>query len=118
MVQYNAEYLGPYNSESSHLVDVAGAESNVAVNLAKLTSNSIDVIWISQLGNDKQGILVQQRLSDRIEIDAPLLDGENTGISILNHKPDDLHIKTYNRKDSAASKLGVASIKPHLVTAD
>jgi len=118
MVQYNAEYLGPYNPESRHLIDVAGAESNVAVNLAKITSNSIDVVWVSQLGNDEQGILVQQGLADKIKIDAPLLDGEKTGISILNHYPDDRHIKTYNRKDSAASKLGFASIKPHLSSAD
>ena len=118
MVQYNAEYLGPYNPESHHLVGVAGAESNVAVNLAKITSHAIDVVWISQLGNDKQGAFVQQRLADKIKIDAPLVNGEKTGTSILNHYADDRHVNTYNRKDSAASKLGFSSIKPHLVTAD
>lgn len=118
MVQYNAEYLGPYDPQGRHLIDVAGAESNVAVNLAKITSKSVDVVWISQLGSDEPGLLIQQNLAGKIEIDAPLLTDEKTGISILNHYSDDRHIKTYNRKDSAASKIEFASIKPHLNNAD
>ena len=35
MVQYNADYQGDYVSGGSHIKDVAGAESNVAVNIHK-----------------------------------------------------------------------------------
>ena len=34
MVQYNARYTGAYDPAGKHLLDVAGAESNVALNLS------------------------------------------------------------------------------------
>ena len=39
MVQYNAEYTGAFDPEKKYFPDVAGAESNVAINLSKITKN-------------------------------------------------------------------------------
>ena len=118
MIQYNAEYMGPYDLSGSHIKDVAGAESNVAVNLRTLTDNKIDTLWISRLGDDEPGQLIHDQLSLKTEVKAPLISKEFTGISYLNHYADDRHIKTYKRSGSAASKLTFKDIEPHLPGAD
>ena len=118
MVQYNALYEGQYDPEGEHLSDVAGAESNVAVNLARLEPDSLDIHWVSQLGKDESGELIQQELSKKINVDAPLLAGEKTGVSYLNHYRDGQHIKTYDRLGSAASKLNFDFLESHISDAD
>ena len=45
MVQYNADYQGDYVSGGSHIKDVAGAESNVAVNIHKLLPKEVESLW-------------------------------------------------------------------------
>ena len=39
MVQYNADYTGSFNPKKRYFPDVAGAESNVAINLSKITKD-------------------------------------------------------------------------------
>ena len=80
MIQYNAGYMGPYNMSGSHIEDVAGAESNVAVNLRTLTDNNIDTLWISRLGDDEPGELIRDQLSLKTRVKAPLISKEFTGI--------------------------------------
>ena len=60
MVQYNAEYSGPYDPDGKHLADIAGAESNVAVNLKKVSAGKVNTTWISRLGDDESGKLVHK----------------------------------------------------------
>ena len=50
MVQYNAEYTGKYDPSEKYFPDVAGAESNVAINLSKITGDLAEIFWISRLG--------------------------------------------------------------------
>ena len=118
MVQYNALYEGQYDPQGAHLSDVAGAESNVAVNLARLEPDSLDIHWVSQLGEDESGELIRQELRKKINVDAPLLPGEKTGVSYLNHYSDGKHIKTYDRAGSAASKLNFSFLDSHIHDAD
>ena len=118
MIQYNAGYMGPYDLSGSHMEDVAGAESNVAVNLRTLTDNKIETLWISRLGDDEPGESIHAQLSLKTEVKAPLISKEFTGISYLNHYTDGRHIKTYKRSGSAASKLTFDDIEPHLAGAD
>ena len=105
MVQYNALYEGSYDSQKAHLSDVAGAESNVAVNLSKLKPKNLDIYWVSLLGKDEPGELIRQELMNQINVEAPMIPEEKTGISFLNHYTNGDHIKTYERTGSAASKL-------------
>ena len=118
MVQYNAKYLGPYDPKGDHISDVAGAESNVALNLSRISKGSIDALWISRLGNDKAGKLVADTISQLIDISAPIQIREKTGISFLNHYEDDSHVKEYQRAGSAASMLSFEDVESHLPGTD
>ena len=122
MVQYNAAYHGPYDPDGKHLADVAGAESNVAVNLQRVSEGKITTTWISRLGDDEAGKLVRQYLSPKTTVIAPLLKGEKTGISFLNHYHtellEDQHVKVYEREGSAASKLSYEDVEEHIAHAD
>ena len=118
MVQYNAEYTGKYDPSEKYFPDVAGAESNVAINLSKITGDLAEIFWISRLGQDPAGYLIQETISKHIKIDAPIYEGEKTGISYLNHHEDGQHIKTYFRKGSAASEIQLPQVKKHLDGAD
>ncbi len=113
MVQYNAEYQGDHDPYGSHIEDVAGAESNVAVNLQRLLPDDVQTLWVSRLGDDDAGQLIQRELDGRTMAHAMRFRDEFTGVSYLNHYEDD-HVKTYQRAGSAASKLSFADVLPHL----
>ena len=114
MIQYNAEYIGPYNKNGSHISDIAGAESNVAINLNRLSNDDLQTIWISRLGNDKEGTLIADSISSKIEMIADKYQGEKTGVSYLNHYDNNVHKKEYDRKGSAASKITYDLVSPHI----
>ena len=118
MVQYNAEYTGEFDPNEQYFLDVAGAESNVAINLSKITKNLVEIFWISRLGEDEAGHLIHNTLSKEIKIAAPIYKGEKTGISYLNHHADGRHLKRYLREGSAASEIPFQQVKKHLEGAD
>ena len=118
MVQYNAEYFGSYDKNGSHLSDIAGAESNVAINLSRISDENLQSLWISRLGNDNEGNLIANTISSKIEMFADLYDGEKTGVSYLNHYEKNVHKKKYERKGSAATKIDFELIRPHIKDAD
>ncbi|MDP7579510.1 MAG: sugar kinase [SAR202 cluster bacterium] len=118
MVQYNARYTGPYRESTDYLMDCAGAESNVVVNIGKLNIPRTETTWISRLGDDEAGNLIQKELEGKTRVVAPCYEGENTGISYLNHHEDGEHVKTYFRKGSAASRLTFDEVQPHLMGCD
>jgi len=117
MVRYIAEYEADYQPEGHHIKDIAGAKSNVAVNIHKLIPNTVNSIWISRLVDDATGELIQNELQKRISVQAHRFAGKFTGTAYLNHCGDD-HIKTYKRQGSAASTLSFADIEPHLPIGD
>ena len=63
MVQYNAEYTGSFDPKKRYFPDVAGAESNVAINLSKLTENHAEIFWVSRLGRDDSGTVSYTHLT-------------------------------------------------------
>lgn len=118
LVQYNAKYSGPFRENGDYLLDRAGAESNVAVDLQKLGAPGLRTIWISRVGDDAAGDFVLRELDGRTEVAAELHKGERTGVSYLNHLSGNQHVKTYHRKGSAASRLAFEQLKPYLRNAD
>ena len=118
MVQYNATYIGPFREDGTYILDCAGAESNVVVNLGKLGLPNVETVWVSRLGDDDEGTLILQQLARRTIIEAKKYKGEKTGISYLNHLENHQHVKTYYRKGSAASLLSFQDVAPYLETAD
>lgn len=118
MAQYNASFLGPFDEGGEYVLDCAGAESNVAVDLLKLGLPGIEAVWISRLGNDEAGNFILNELSGRVQVAASRHIGQRTGVSYLNHLADGQHVKTYRRQGSAASLLTFDDIAPHLNGAD
>ena len=118
MGQYNADFIGVYGDEGAYMLDCAGAESNVAVGLQKLSVAGVEAVWVSRLGDDEAGKFVLDELDGRICVKAQRHPGEKTGISYLNHHKDGEHFKTYFRNGSAASSLTFADVQPHLQDAD
>ena len=118
MAQYNASYVGSYDENGQYVLDCAGAESNVAVDLLRLGVRDFEALWVSRLGDDEAGHFILNELSDRIHVAAPTFGGQRTGVSFLNHLSGDKHVKKYNREGSAASLLTFDEVRPHLEGAD
>ena len=117
MVQYNAKYNGPYKDGGKYMLDSAGAESNVAVDLMKILPE-LETCWVSRLGYDEAGSFILNELAGRTNIVAKMYIGEATGISYLNHFEDGRHVKSYFRQGSAASRLTFKDIELELRGAD
>ena len=118
LVQHNADYIGPYDPDGSYTRHVAGAESNVAIDLRKLMPDQVRAVWVSRLGADDDGDSIAAELTGRIEVHAPRMPGEKTGIQLLNHLGDGEVIRRYRRAGSAASRLTAEEVLPHLEGAD
>ena len=117
LVQHNADYIGPYDPDGPYTRHVAGAESNVALDLRRLMPD-IEAVWVSRLGHDPDGDMILDHLRDRITVRAPQFDGEFTGIQLLNHLGGGEVLRRYRRAGSAASRLTAAEVIPHLDNSD
>ncbi len=118
LVQHNADYIGPYDPDGSYTRHVAGAESNVAIDLRKLMPDEVHTVWVSRLGADDDGDTIAAELTGRIEVQAPQVSGDKTGIQLLNHLGGGEVIRRYRRAGSAASRLTAEEVLPHLESAD
>ena len=117
LVQRNADYIGPYDPDGPYNRHVAGAESNVALDLRRLMPD-VEAVWISRLGQDADGDMILDQLRARITVRAPQFGGEFTGIQLLNHLGGGEVIRRYRRAGSAASRLTAAEVLPHLDGSD
>ena len=117
LVQHNADYIGPYDPDGPYTRHVAGAESNVALDLRRLMPE-MEAVWVSRLGRDADGDTILEQLRGGITVHAPQFEGEFTGIQLLNHLGGGEVIRRYRRAGSAASRLTVAEILAHLDGSD
>ena len=117
LVQHNADYIGPYDPDGSYIRHVAGAESNVALDLRRLMPE-VEAVWVSRLGQDADGDMILEQLRNGITVHAPQFDGEFTGIQLLNHLGEGEVIRRYRRAGSAASHLTATEVLPHLDSSD
>ncbi|MBO0826164.1 MAG: sugar kinase [Streptosporangiales bacterium] len=92
---------------------VAGAESNVAVGLARLGHR---VRWAGRVGADETGALVLRTLrAEGVDVTAAGVDEDApTGLMLLEHRTADLVRVEYHRKGSAASRIRPAALTPAL----
>lgn len=83
---------------------LAGAESNVAIGLARLGH---DVEWIGRVGADAFGELVLRELrSEGVRVDRVAVDAEaQTGLMFLEQRTADITRVDYRRTGSAGSRL-------------
>jgi sugar/nucleoside kinase (ribokinase family) len=108
MAMFIAEELGPLAQVERFVKRVAGADSNVAIGLARL---GLRVGWVSRLGADSFGDFVLQALrqegvdTSRVAIDAQ----RSTGFMLKGRAEGGADPKVeYHRRGSAASALSVA----------
>ncbi|WP_141433560.1 sugar kinase [Bacillus sp. 03113] len=106
MAMFMAAEPGPLSKISSYIRELAGAETNVAIGLARL---GIEVGWVSKVGNDSFGEFIIDRLkNEHVNIENVMIEkGFATGFQIKSKaKYGDPEVEYY-RKGSAASQLSI-----------
>ncbi|MGW6199598.1 sugar kinase [Kribbella sp. NPDC055110] len=86
----------------AHL-SIAGSESNVAIGLARLGH---DVTWLSAVGNDEPGRLIERTLrAENVGTRIRYADDAFTGFIAFDQPSHDITRVSYHRRGSAASTL-------------
>ena len=112
MAVLRAEVPGPLRLAGSLRVSLAGAESTVAIGLARLGHASR---WVGRVGDDEFGRLALDRLrAERVDIAYVATDDAPTGLLVREQRTADLARVRYYRTDSAGSRLSVDDLVPAL----
>ncbi|MGG0473031.1 sugar kinase [Priestia aryabhattai] len=104
MAMFMAEQPGPLHEIKHYTKELAGAETNVAIGLARL---GLRAGWASKVGNDPFGTFIMKRLQEEsVNTDCVLVDSEHsTGFQIKSKVEVGDPEVCYFRKNSAASHL-------------
>src|SRR6202035_779265 len=104
---------GPLRLGGSLELSVAGAESNVAIGLARLGHQAG---WVGRVGADEPGELVQRTLrAEGVDVSGVTTDpSRTTGLMLGERRIGDLVRVTYYRSGSAGSRLSPADILPRI----
>jgi len=104
MVLFGPDSSGPLRYVQNFNKSIAGAESNVAIALAKLGH---EVGWFSKLGNDEFGRYIQATIrGEGVDVSRVIFDSKkSTGILFKERFMHSNPNVYYYRKDSAASTL-------------
>jgi len=97
---------GPIRLGSPMELSIAGAESNVAIGLARLGHA---VRWVGRVGDDEFGALVLRTLrAEGVDTECARVDpdGRPTGLIVFENRVGDLTRVTYRRAGSAGSAIG------------
>lgn len=113
MAVLRAEEPGPLRLARSLRLSVAGAESTVAIGLARLGHTAR---WVGRVGADEFGQLVTDRLrAERVDVAyVPVESGAQTGLLVREQRTADLARVRYYRAGSAGSRLSVDDLVPAL----
>ncbi len=113
MALLRADQPGPLAHAPALGLGIGGAESNVAIGLARLGT---DVVWCGRVGDDSLGVLVQReiraegvRTHVRVDPDAP------TGLMIKERRTPATQKVAYYRAGSAGSRLAPDDVPAGLV---
>jgi 2-dehydro-3-deoxygluconokinase len=104
---------GPLRLGGSLELSVAGAESNVAIGLARLGHQAG---WVGRVGADEPGELVRRTLrAEGVDVSGVTTDPSRpTGLMLAERRIGDLVRVTYYRSGSAGSRLSAADILPRI----
>ena len=99
---------GPLSAGGSLAMHVAGAESNVAVGVARLGHS---VSWAGVVGADPHGeYILRQLRSERIQVRPRVDTSRSTGVMFLEQRTADLTRAFYYRAGSAGSTVSRADV--------
>lgn len=103
---------GPLSAGGSLGMHVAGAESNVAVGVARLGHR---VAWAGVVGADPHGqFILRQLRSEGIRLHHREDAARSTGVMFLEHRTADVSRAFYYRTGSAGSTLRIEDVAPAL----
>lgn len=100
--------IGPLESSRGFRYGIGGAESNVAIGVARLGGSAT---WFGRLGTDATGMMIERRLrADNVTALAIHDDQRPTGLMIKHHRFAHAAHIDYHRAGSAASALSPSDI--------
>ncbi|MBO3742191.1 sugar kinase [Actinoplanes flavus] len=102
-----ADGIGPLEHARGFTLGVAGAESNVAIGVARLGGSAT---WLGRLGPDATGALVAARLRASGVRVLAVSDRAHTGLMIRYRRSGEFIQADYHRAGSAGSRLSPADI--------
>jgi 2-dehydro-3-deoxygluconokinase len=102
---------GPLRLGGTLSLSVAGAESNVAIGLARLGHR---VAWVGRVGDDELGALVLRTLrAEDVDVSAAVIDRDRpTGLILFERRTADVSRAQYYRSGSAGSGLDATDFAP------
>nr|SBP00316.1 2-dehydro-3-deoxygluconate kinase [Nonomuraea gerenzanensis] len=113
MALFAARRTGPMRFARDFDLGLGGAESNVAIGVARLGH---DATWIGRVGADEFGDLIRATLTgEGVRTHAIPDPAAPTGLMIKGRRTADLIDVRYYRKDSAGSRLSPADLDPGLI---
>jgi 2-dehydro-3-deoxygluconokinase len=112
MAVLRASEPGPLRLAGSMRLSVAGAESTVAIGLARLGHATQ---WVGRVGDDEFGRLVLERLlAERVDVSRVRVDDAPTGLLVREQRTADVARVRYYRSGSAGSRLTADDLVPAL----
>ncbi|SEM69380.1 sugar kinase [Nonomuraea pusilla] len=113
MALFAARRTGPLRFARDFDLGLGGAESNVAIGVARLGAGAA---WIGRVGADEFGDLIRATLAgEGVEVHAVTDHEAPTGLMIKGRRTADLVDVRYYRRDSAGSRLSPADLDPALL---
>lgn len=112
MAAFTPDAPGPLRYVTGFGIRTAGAESNVAVGLAKL---GVEAAWLSRLGKDEFGVFIRNQLrAEGVDCSRVIFDPDHrTGIMFKETGVGETKV-FYYRENSAASHLCPGDLSPEL----
>jgi len=113
MASFSPSASGPLRYVPGYSIRTAGAESNVAVGLAKL---NISAAWVSRLGEDEFGYYIRNQLrSEGVDCSRVIFDRDHrTGVMFKETSAGETQVYYY-RENSAASHMGPEDLPGELL---
>lgn len=107
MAMFMANQSGSLHQINQFTLELAGAETNVAIGLARL---GLRAGWVSKVGNDAFGRFIIERLkNENVNIEQVLIDDQHpSGFQLKSKVTEGDPEVQYFRKGSAASHLQIA----------
>ena len=102
-----ADGVGPLEYARSFTLGIGGAESNVAIGVARLGGSAT---WLGRIGPDATGDLIERRLRGEDVHTIAIRDDAFTGIMVRHRRTGRLTHVDYHRAGSAGSRLCVTDI--------
>ncbi|WP_113703243.1 sugar kinase [Nonomuraea lactucae] len=113
MALFAARRTGPLRFARDFELGLGGAESNVAIGVARLGHSAA---WVGRVGADEFGDLIRATLmSEGVDTRAIADPEAPTGLMIKGRRTADLIDVSYYRRDSAGSRLSPADLDPELI---